>query len=186
MSTAVRSATGVATEQDAEHLRAVRAGGRRRRLSTTVLVFEHATHDFVLVGLEVDLRRREVGMTEEPLHVDERHLRIGKRCSTRKIGAEEGLSSSLVTQLTDPRPLRLSPSSPFYIPDGFHGLRQFHTGSAPSCPAEAESLYDAADFASCCGPAICSTPLRPRPLEIPEASLPGTLASPRTGLTPAG
>jgi hypothetical protein len=31
--------------------------------------------------------------------------------------------------------------------------------------ASAGILDDAADFASCCGPAICSTPLRPRPLD---------------------
>jgi hypothetical protein len=90
---------------------------------------------------------------------------MDKLCSTRKVGAEEGLSSSLVIQLSVPRPLRLSPSSSFYIPDDFRGLRPIHTGSAPSCPAEAGNLYDAADFASCCGPAICSTPLRPRPLD---------------------
>ena len=34
----------------------------------------------------------------------------------------------------------------------------------PHFPALAGILNDAADFASCCGPASCSTPLRPRPL----------------------
>jgi len=34
----------------------------------------------------------------------------------------------------------------------------------PHFPALTGILYDAADFASCCGPTICSTPLRPRPL----------------------
>ena len=34
----------------------------------------------------------------------------------------------------------------------------------PLFPAHAGSLHDAADFASRCGPASCSTPLRPRPL----------------------
>jgi hypothetical protein len=34
----------------------------------------------------------------------------------------------------------------------------------PLAPPKAGSLHDAADFASCCGPASCSTPLRPRPL----------------------
>ena len=34
----------------------------------------------------------------------------------------------------------------------------------PLFPAHAGSLHDAADFASRFGPASCSTPLRPRPL----------------------
>jgi hypothetical protein len=34
----------------------------------------------------------------------------------------------------------------------------------PLFPAHRGSLHDAADFASRCGPASCSTPLRPRPL----------------------
>ena len=34
----------------------------------------------------------------------------------------------------------------------------------PHFPALAGILHDAADFALRCGPAICATPLRPRPL----------------------
>ena len=57
----------------------------------------------------------------------------------------------------------------------------------PLVPASAGNLDDAAGFASCCGPPSCSAPLRlPASRPTPEASLPGTLASPRTGLAPAG
>ena len=64
-----------------------------------------------------------------------------------------------------PRPLRRRvPRRPLQVPRRFHGLRQIHTGSAPSVLRQGGSLHDAADFASCCGPDSCSTPLRPRPL----------------------
>jgi hypothetical protein len=84
---------------------------------------------------------------------------------------------------TGSRPRRASPVPatpfwPFHVPyaggffdarsrlsDVFHGLRQIHTGSAPSTSRNRGSLDDAADFASCCGPVSCSTPLRPRPLD---------------------
>jgi hypothetical protein len=35
----------------------------------------------------------------------------------------------------------------------------------PLAPPKAGILYDAAGFASCYGPASCSAPLRPRPLD---------------------
>jgi hypothetical protein len=41
------------------------------------------------------------------------------------------------------------------IPDAVHGLRRQSAGSAPPCPAHTGFPYDAADFASCCGPASC-------------------------------
>jgi hypothetical protein len=72
-------------------------------------------------------------------------------------------------------------------PGAFHGLRQIHTGSAPPCPAHAGILDDAADFALRCGPVSCSTSLQtPASRPTLEALLPGTLASSRTGLAPAG
>ena len=76
-----------------------------------------------------------------------------------------------------------------------HGLRPRETGSAPPCPAHRAGVpNDAAGFASCCGPVSCSPPHRGfvAPLRPPGshpasgAALPRTLASPRTGLTPAG
>lgn len=42
---------------------------------------------------------------------------------------------------------------------------QIYTGSAPSLSRSHGSLHDAAEFASCCGPASRSTPLRTRPLD---------------------
>ena len=57
----------------------------------------------------------------------------------------------------------------------------------PHFPAHAGILNDAADFASCCGPDQLLHPAStPASQPDPEASLPRTLASPRTGLTPAG
>jgi hypothetical protein len=79
--------------------------------------------------------------------------------------------------------------------DAVHGLRPRETGSAPPCPAHRAGVpNDAADFASCCGPVSCSPPHRgfvaplrpPGSHPRPGAALPRTLASPRTGLTPAG
>jgi hypothetical protein len=61
-------------------------------------------------------------------------------------------------------------------------------------PARAGFSYDAAGFASCCGPASCSPPSEALLLRFDTAvltttsgaALPGTLVSPRTGLAPAG
>ncbi len=39
-------------------------------------------------------------------------------------------------------------------------------GRSPSLPRRSGSLHDAADFATRCGPSSCSTPLRPRPLDL--------------------
>jgi hypothetical protein len=80
------------------------------------------------------------------------------------------------------------------FPSAFRGLRPRGTGSAPPWPRlGGEYLFDAAGFASCCGPAGCPPPHG----TLPRASHPGshpstagalpqTLASLRTGLTPAG
>lgn len=78
--------------------------------------------------------------------------------------------------------------APSRIPGVLHGLCQIHTGSAPPASRNRGSLDDAADFGSRCGPAgqllhPASTPAsRPEP----GASLPRTLASPRSGLAPPG
>jgi hypothetical protein len=50
------------------------------------------------------------------------------------------------------------------LPGAFHGLRPVRAGSAPPWPPQAVNIDDAADFASCCGPARRSTPLRTPPL----------------------
>jgi len=60
-------------------------------------------------------------------------------------------------------------------------------------PPKRVQIHDAAGFASCCGPAGCAPPggdrrstSTPASRPTPGAPLPRTLASPRTGLTPAG
>jgi len=60
-------------------------------------------------------------------------------------------------------------------------------------PPKRVQIHDAAGFASCCGPAGCAPPRgdrrstsTPASRPTPGAPLPRTLASPRTGLTPAG
>jgi len=60
-------------------------------------------------------------------------------------------------------------------------------------PPKRVQIHDAAGFASCCGPAGCAPPTgdrrstsTPASRPTPGAPLPRTLASPRTGLTPAG
>jgi hypothetical protein len=61
------------------------------------------------------------------------------------------------------------------------------SGSAPSGSRLRGQNNDAAGFASRCGPPSClHLASLPASRPTPEASLPGTLASPRTGLTPAG
>src|SRR6266545_4523793 len=79
--------------------------------------------------------------------------------------------------------------------DAFHGLRPSATGSAPSCPAHNARVRhdDVAGFASCCGlasrhPLHGVLSLRFDTGISPDigSQLPGTLASPRTGLAPAG
>jgi len=50
------------------------------------------------------------------------------------------------------------------LPGAFRGLRPVRAGSAPPWPPQAVNNYDAADFASCCGPAVRSSPLRTPPL----------------------
>ena len=84
----------------------------------------------------------------------------------RRVGAEEGLSSSLDNLLTVPRPLRRRVhrhplQDPGCLP--WPSPNPHRLGTL-SFPPHGRSLDDAADFASCCGPASCSTPLRPRPL----------------------
>src|SRR5207247_3624306 len=71
----------------------------------------------------------------------------------RRLGATEGLASSHDTLPTVPRPYAggfLGTRS--RLPGAVHGLRLRNTGSAPSRPAYAGILNDAAGFASCCGP----------------------------------
>src|SRR5512142_1644754 len=84
----------------------------------------------------------------------------------RRIGAEEGLSSSRDTLLTVPRPLRrrvlrrplqVPKRLPWPSPDP-------HRLGTLCSPPTGGSLNDAADFATRCGPISCSTPLRPQPL----------------------
>jgi len=73
------------------------------------------------------------------------------------------------------------------LPGAVHGLRHWNAGSAPSWPARAGIPNDAAGFASCCGLASCTHPAStPGSRPMPGVLLPGTLASPRAGLTPAG
>ena len=115
----------------------------------------------------------------------------------RRPGAEEGAS-----------PVPTTPFRPFHAPcaGGFvrtrsrifgavRGLRPPFIGSAPPWPRSRGGLSDdAAGFAPCCGPVGCtaSTTRRcrsastPGSRPAPGAVLPGTLASPRTGLAPAG
>jgi hypothetical protein len=70
----------------------------------------------------------------------------------------------------------------------FHGLRRARTGSAPSTPARRRDRLTTLAQASL----TLQTARLPRPASHPAsrprtgASLPGTQASPRTGLTPAG
>src|SRR5215218_7054817 len=106
----------------------------------------------------------------------------------RRFGAEEALSSSHDTPLTIPRPLRRR------VP--WHPLQALWCRPWPS-PAEwrlgsllaavavflttPQASLDAADWSVALRPA--STP---GSHPTPGAALPGTLASPRTGLTPAG
>ena len=61
-----------------------------------------------------------------------------------------------------------------------------HMGSAPSCPAQGGNLHDAAGFALRYGPELLGPASTPASLPDPGVPLPGTLASPRTGLSPAG
>ena len=84
----------------------------------------------------------------------------------RRVGAEEGLSSSLDNRLTVPRPLRRRvPRHPLQVPGRLPWPSPNpHRLGTLSFPPHGRSLDDAADFASCCGPASCSAPLRPRPL----------------------
>ena len=79
------------------------------------------------------------------------------------------------------------------FPGAVHGLRPFGTGSAPPCLAHARCRDDAAGFTRRCGLVSC------HPLDGVSSlrfdgglstdagsQLPGTLASPRAGLAPAG
>ena len=85
----------------------------------------------------------------------------------RRVGAEEGLSSSRDTLLTVPRPLRRRvPRRPLQVPKRLPWPSpNAHRLGTLCSPPNGGSLHDAADFASRCGPISCSTPLRPRPLD---------------------
>jgi len=112
----------------------------------------------------------------------------------------------------DPRPRRASPVPrttfwPFHalyagrflgtrsrIPGAVHGLRPSETGSAPPCSAiRRTGITTLVRLHSRCGPASCHrlhavSSFRFDAGISPDAGnqLPGTLASPRTGLAPAG
>src|SRR5919106_449215 len=114
--------------------------------------------------------------------------------ASRRRGAEEALPAPMTTF----RPFH-SPYAGGFLGDrsrlqvAFRGLRPLPTGSAPPWSLYGMELYDVAGFASCCGPAGCSPPLRDfvapstaGSLPPPRAVLPRTLASPRAGLSPAG
>jgi hypothetical protein len=106
----------------------------------------------------------------------------------RRFGAEEALSSSHDTLLTVPRPLRRRvPWHPLQAPRcrPWPSPAEWRLGSLLAAVAvfltTPQASLDAADWSVAPRPA--STP-GSRP--TPGAALPGTLASPRTGLAPAG
>jgi hypothetical protein len=106
----------------------------------------------------------------------------------RRFGAEEALSSSHDTLLTIPRPLRRRvPWHPLQAPRcrPWPSPAEWRLGSLLAAVAvfltTPQASLDAADWSVALRPA--STP-GSRP--TPGAALPGTLASPRTGPTPAG
>lgn len=120
---------------------------------------------------------------------------IGRHASRPTDGAEEGLSSSQDNLLTVPHPLRRRvPRRPL------QDQRRLPWPS-PLCDRLGTLLavltdgmhHDAAGFASCCGPVsrhalhdVSSFRFDARLSTNAGNQLPGTLASPRTGLTPAG
>src|ERR1019366_3262290 len=72
--------------------------------------------------------------------------------------------------------------------NAFRGLRRYVTGSAPSCPARRRVYLTTLAQASLTLQTARSLRPASHPASRPPpgASLPGTQASPRTGLTPAG
>ncbi len=104
-------------------------------------------------------------------------------------GVEEGLPSSQDNLLTVPRPLRRRIFSVHSrTKNAFHGLHPSATGSAPSSPP----TRDGCALRRCRLRFMLRTGQLFHPASHPASqprtgvSLPGTLVSPRTGLTPAG
>src|SRR5207247_111218 len=112
----------------------------------------------------------------------------------RRLGATEGLASSHDTLPTVPRPYAggfLGTRS--RLPGAVHGLRLRNTGSAPSRPlargflTTLQASLHAADRPVARPARGRSSPAStPGSHPTPGVLLPGTPASPRTGLTPAG
>ena len=110
-------------------------------------------------------------------------------------GAEEGLSSSQDNLLTIPRPLTPEGSSTFAPGPRTSSMAfaQRQRARLPLVPPEGGAHHDVADFASCCGLAsrhplneVSSLRFDAKLSLDAGSQLPGTLASPRTGLTPVG
>ena len=119
---------------------------------------------------------------------------IGRHASrTPQAGAEEALSSSQDNLLTVPRPYAggfMAPAPGSQVPSMAFAS---HTGSAPSWPLTRVSLrrsqasLDAADRpVAAPSQGLRRSASTPGSRPTPGAALPGTLASPRTGLPPAG
>ena len=113
------------------------------------------------------------------------------------LGQPRRTSSFLVNLLTVPRPLRRGvPRHPLQDQEclPWPSPCECRLGSPLTPPEGRDTRNDAAGFTSCCGPASRSPPhrdfvaplRRTGSLPPPGAVLPGTLTSPRTGLTPAG
>ena len=83
---------------------------------------------------------------------------IGRHCFPNPIGSGPPRASPVPT--TTFRPFHAPYAGGFLgtrsrLSGAVHGLRHRNTGSAPSWPARAVILNDAAGFASCCGPVGC-------------------------------
>ena len=81
---------------------------------------------------------------------------------------------------------------PFQALHPFRGLRRVTRDSAPSGPPCGDNSFDAAGFASCCGPLACTLPRGARPRastprspQTPASCYKGDLVPPLAGLPPA-
>ena len=105
------------------------------------------------------------------------------------IGAETALPGSHDNHSHVQRPIRRgSIRARSWNKNAFHGLRRHPTGSAPSWPPEDGFCLTTLAQASLTLQTARSLPPASHPTSRSRtgASLPGTQASPRTGLTPAG